>query len=83
MNHYLVISPEMSDIIPILDDGSGPVEVFCCAASVEASTKREAKIKAITHPDMKRWVGEQRSDGHNPFTGLRVEIPICPHGVCV
>lgn len=82
MNHYLVVSPEMSEIVSLLDDGSGPREYFHCVCSVAAKTQREAKIKAIKHPDMKKWVEEQRDNDCNPFTGLTVESPLCPHGIC-
>ena len=82
MPHYDVISPEMSEIDYIPGLGSGPTVYFCCVCSVEASTKREAKIKAIKHPDMQDWVIEARSDERNPFSGLQVINPVCEHGIC-
>ena len=75
---YLVISPEMSETIPILDDGSGPTEYFRCAIDVRAKNKREAKIKAIKHHAMQEWVVTARKDDQNPFVGLTVKkIFVC------
>ena len=82
--HWEVVSPEMGEQIDIgLDDGTGPMEYGCLVVSVEASTRRKALSLAIKHPDMKRWVEEARSDGKNPFVGLRVYDPVCKHGVCL
>ena len=80
--HYFVISPEITKMMPVMDDGSGPEETFCCVASVVAKTKRAAKIKALKHKDMQDWVNEQRSDCRNPFTGLKTEETKCRHGKC-
>ena len=82
MKHYNVLSPEMSEIEYIPGLGNGPRVYFCCGCTVEANTKREAKIAAIKSPDMQEWVAEQRSNGANPFTGLMVEEALCEHGIC-
>ncbi len=72
MRRFAVVSPEVGEVIPILDDGTGPTEYFCYYAEVEASTRREAKVNALRHQDFKGWVDEQRVNGCSPFTGLRV-----------
>lgn len=83
MKHWNVISPEVSEKIDIgLDDGTGPLEYFRCAVSVEANTKAEAKRLAVKHPGTQVWVDKARSDGVNPFVGLEVDDPVCKHGVC-
>lgn len=83
MKHYIVVSPEMSEKINLgLEDGTGPLEYFRCAVSIEANTKAEARRLAVKHPDMQAWVDEARGDGINPFVGLIVESPVCKHGVC-
>jgi len=82
MKHYWVISPEMSEVVPVTDDGQGPREYFACCVAVEANNKREALKAAVKHPDMQPWVNECRWGGRNPFTGLYVEDPVCKHGVC-
>jgi len=82
MKHYIVISPEVGTVIPILDDGSGPTEYGCCVVSVEANNRREALKKAINTEELSEWVNDQRSDGKNPFSGLAVIDPVCKHGTC-
>ena len=71
---YLVISPEIGQIIPVMDDGAGPTEYIRCVAEVEASSKRKAISLAVKHPDMKEWVMRQRGDGLSPFIGLKGEL---------
>ena len=72
MKKYEIISPEISRIEPVLDDGSGPTEHYCCYVVVEAENKQDAKIVALKTPDMKDWVIWQREEDKNPFTGLIV-----------
>ena len=81
MTRYWVVSPEWEETCPILDDGTGPTESLCAAVLVEAATKREAKVLALRTPEFEDWVKMQRSDGCNPFTGLKVKVDeacICP-----
>jgi hypothetical protein len=83
MTHYIVISPECYEVIDIgLEDGTRPLEYFRYSCSVDAKNKRDAKIKALRHPNMEDWVQEQRDNRANPFVGLTVEIPMCEHGIC-
>lgn len=81
-HHYFVVSPEMSEVVPVLDTGEGPTEYFRCVASVEAANKQDAKVLALRTKEMSDWVTECRSDGVNPFAGLEVRNAICPHGFC-
>ncbi len=82
MPHYWVISPQMSRVEPVLDNGTGPLEYFRCCCCVDAKNRREAKKIAIKHPDMKEWVKSQRSDKANPFASLKVQNAKCKHGIC-
>lgn len=82
MTHYIVVSPEMSKMVPITDDGLGPIEDFCCVVSVDADSKTEARKIAIKSPEMRDWVDDARSDDKNPFAGLKVYLGKCKHGVC-
>ena len=43
MNLYLVVSETLWDIIPILDDGSGPYEPYAIAELVVARTPSQAR----------------------------------------
>ena len=83
MTHYFVVSPTMSYVVPILDDGTGPIEEGACVVSVEARTKRDARKLAVKHPDMADWVDMARGDDQNPFSGLDVWDAECSHGVCM
>jgi len=80
VRHWMVSSPEMSVVIPILDDGTGPLEYFHDVAWVEATSKREA-IRLGT-PKLTEWASQARSYGLNPFVGVRAELATCEHGVC-
>jgi hypothetical protein len=80
--HWLVVSPEMS-YIDVIFDGMGPTEYFCCVISIEATNSRDAKIKALKTKEFEPWIKQCRSDGINPFVGLKIEIPKCKHGICM
>ena len=82
MTHYLVITPPYDILIPILDDGTGPVESHCDVLEIEAINPREAKINAVRewrrmqhngHWRDARWIRDQQSNNANPFSGLKVE----------
>jgi len=65
---YLVVSPEMTF------GGYGglePPEVGCAAVEVQAPSARPAIIMALQSREFREWVQQQRSDGVNPFTGVR------------
>lgn len=72
---YLVISPEYGEVIPILDDGTGPTEYGHDVVYAFARNARRAKVLAL------RWFRRQYAgkwrhnwieDG-NPFTGMTVD----------
>jgi len=73
MKRYGVVSPQLFYIEPVLDDGDGPIEYYCCYVEVEARNKREAKIAALKTKEMKDWINWQRNDRRNPFAGLFVK----------
>lgn len=81
---YFVISPEVEEVVPLLDDGTGPIEVGRYVDEVQASSKREAIRVAYADPDAEihRWVEINRGDGRHPFSGLTVEHQHCEHGTC-
>lgn len=78
--HWWVVSPVMSVVVPILDDGSGPTEHYCDVVCVEAATKREALRLGVGL--MKEWPHEARADDANPFAGVKAEDARCRHGFC-
>ena len=80
MSHYWVTSPEMQFTIPVMDDGSGPVEPYFDSVCVEARSKRAALRIGV--PRLTEWTGQARADGGNPFAGVEVRDARCPHGFC-
>lgn len=82
MTHYMIVSPEMSKVVPVLDDGTGPTEYFCCVCFEDAPNIHTALAQALRNEEMKPWVRQQRSDGKNPFSGLETELCECKHGKC-
>ena len=79
--HWIVISPELSGVIPVLDDGSGPREYWRESVSVIAPTERGAKVAAVW--TMTEWPQYARHElGMTPFAGLEVRDAVCAHGFC-
>lgn len=80
MHHWYVVSPEMSKVMPVLDDGTGPIEDFHDVTEVDAPTAREALRIGV--PQLRKWFDEARSDKRNPRTGVKAIRPQCPHLGC-
>lgn len=77
--HWLVYSPEIE---LYASDGIDPPECGCCVVTIPATSKRKAIQEAIKSPQMRKWVESQRDDDLNPFSGLKAEKQLCPHGIC-
>lgn len=76
---WSVVSPEFGSVVPILDDGTGPVEYGRSYVEVEAHTRREAIVAASKTPEFNgrgEWSRRQREDGLCPFTGIKA-FPKC------
>ena len=80
MHHWFVVSPEMSEVVPVLDDGTGPLEYFRDVEEVDAPTAREALRIGV--PLLKSWFREARLDGRNPWAGVKATREQCPHLGC-
>lgn len=80
MKHWIVISGVIEDKIPILDDGSGPIEQWREVVYAEAVTKRDAIAVGVRV--MSEWPNYSRQDGINPFAEVTAEPAECPHGFC-
>ena len=80
--HYEVLSPEMSAVQPVTDDGEGPIEFWVEWVCVLATDRRDALKQAIKHTDFQPWVKEARRDQINPFSGVKARLTLCKHGVC-
>jgi hypothetical protein len=68
---YCVLSPEMWEVIPILDDGTGPREYFRDYSEVTARDSIEAKVKAVRTKDFSKWREWQRDGDESLYKGLR------------
>ena len=62
MKYYIVVSGEIEEIVPIVDYGMGPTEVYKVCAYVKANNKEKAKILALKDPEMLPWIRWQRDD---------------------
>ena len=83
MNRWWVVSPEYGTVVPVCDDGTGPMEYGCDAVEVEADTKRDALLLGVQEL-LKRddsWPSVNRQDGQPPWAGMRVE-PSPPCDCC-
>lgn len=97
MNYSLTELPYFAwvnwwEVVPILDDGTGPSEPMGDYAEVWARNKSEARWKAyreMQKPDLslerwvKRWPEIQERDGLHPLHGMKVTLAVCPHGLCL
>jgi hypothetical protein len=70
---YEVVSPEMWEIVPILDDGSGPKEYFYDYAEVKAREPIEAVVKAVRSKAFKTWRQWCEADDISPYEGVKAE----------
>jgi hypothetical protein len=81
MTHWFVITPSYTTYYNSwsLD----PPEYGCDVVSVDAPTKRQAKVEGVRklRAIKSEWIQDAASDGVSPFTGLKVETTFCPHNV--
>jgi hypothetical protein len=89
MPKYCVVTPEYGTKIPILDDGSGPIEYGCDVIEIEADNKRDAIAMGVKEM-LKggygghgrsmdyQWCRDQRKDNCSPYTGVTAELSNAP-----
>jgi hypothetical protein len=80
---WLVITPEYDEVVPILDDGTGPIEYGCDVIEIEAESRRDAIALGVNEMlkggrqneyGFYKWCRMARSDGESPYAGVRAEI---------
>lgn len=77
---WLVCSPEYGEVVPILDDGTGPMEYGCDVAHVEAESREDALYLGVLL--MRKQGARYLRDCENPYAGVKVESQMCPrHGM--
>jgi hypothetical protein len=79
MRHWWVSTPEFGVMVPLLDDGTGPLEYQCDVVCVDAATRREAIVAGVKkmRAEGAKWF--ESHDG-NPFVGIKAESARCEHG---
>ena len=73
MTHWLVMSPEYDTVLPILEDGSGPIETGRDVAEVEASTKAAARRLGYAKLKGEPWFRKYFERDKHPYAYLTVE----------
>jgi len=80
LRHWFVITPQYTTYYNA--ESLEPPEVGCDVVSVEARTKREAKILGVKKlRKVGNWISDSYSDGENPYKGIKVEESVCSHGL--
>lgn len=77
---YVVLSPLISTVVPVCDDGTGPVEVGRDAYLVDAANAHDARWDAYRLAERRgdAWPALNRGDGLHPLHGCTVEPPLSP-----
>ncbi len=74
MRDYLVCSPEYGTVIPVLDDGSGPMEYGCDVVLIRTNLgPTQARVAAVTLWRRGKVPCRYLWDSENPFTGVTVQ----------
>ena len=55
MQRWYVLSPEYSEVIPVLDDGTGPMEYCRDVIEIEADTKRDKIPLPLSRHIARAW----------------------------
>lgn len=77
MRNYLIITPEYGEVVPITDEGQGPMEYQRDVFKIKAKSRRDALILGVSH--MRKRPREfhyfrSHTDG-NPFVGVQAIRP--------
>lgn len=75
MGTYYVMTPEYGEVVPILDDGTGPIEWGRDVEEVKATTKREAKQLGYQELKRQHWFRDHYDHDKHPYAYLTVEGP--------
>lgn len=79
---WLVVSPEYGEVIPVTDDGQGPMEYGSDVVFVEAATRRDALLLGVAL--FRKQGAKYLYDAENPYAGVKVESQVCSaHGMPV
>jgi hypothetical protein len=81
VRRWLVLTPEYGVLIPVTDEGQGPIEYGCDGIEIEAETKRDAIVLGVKEMlkggrgghgrgERYEWCRDQRDDNRSPYTGV-------------
>lgn len=78
MARFYVVTPEYSYVVPVLDDGTGPLECGADVFEVEADSKQDAvalgvkeMLRGRVGHERYRWCVDARRDGVSPYAGVK------------
>jgi len=81
LKHWYVVTPTYDTVVPILDDGTGPIETGADCIEIEATTGRDAIAlgvremlrggKCDQYGSRFRWCIDARNDGCSPYAGVK------------
>ena len=81
MKRFWVVTPEYGVVVPVTDEGQGPMEYGSDVIEIEAESARDAialGVHAMSHNPWRphgwiryRWCDDARSDGRSPYAGVR------------
>ena len=81
MKRWYVVTPEYGTVIPITDEGQGPMEYGSDVIEIEAETRRDAIAlgvrEMLRNPWRSKnwicykWCKDQRSCGLSPYAGVK------------
>ena len=81
MKAWLIVSPEYGEVIPVTDEGQGPVEYGADVVHVEAETRRDAVILGVQLFKRRGARYLHHCDG-GPYAGVHAIAQDCPaHGM--
>ena len=84
MARWTALSYVYDEVIPILDDGTGPIESACAVLEhIEATSAREARLIALHSSEFEDVVDEARGDHRNPLAAIGVIREPEPHQCAV
>lgn len=74
MPRYYVITPEYGEVVPVTDEGQGPMEYGSDVIEIEARNRSEARLLGVhaMRKNTTKYQYYQHCDG-NPFAGVTVE----------
>jgi len=76
MKLWRVVTPEYGEVVPVTDEGQGPMEYGCDVVEIEADTRRDAIVIGVKlmRTDLRRYRWFDKCGWENPFSGVRAVL---------